>query len=1081
MDQKGLVRFVNSQTESLFGYQRDRLVGEPIETLIPEPLWQIYAEHQQTHFSDPRTRSLGLDLELIGRRQDGTEFPVNVSLSHIDTGDVLLVITAVHDVNRQRQAVRKAELVASIVEYSDDAIMSANLEGTITSWNPAAERLYGYPAKDVIGRYASFLMPRERAGDITRLFDSIKGGQGVDRFETVRLRKDGVELPVSITISPIRDEDGEIVGATAIHRDITEQKKAFETAQRMTAIVEGSDDAIIGCTLDGIVTSWNPAAATMFGYRREEIIGTSVDTTSPDERPDETRHLLARIGAGEQIEHLETIRIRKDGSAFPVSLTVSPIRDNDATIVGASMISRDLTELKHAAQYARSLIEAALDPLVTISPEGIITDVNEATVKAIGIRRNKLIGTDFSRYFTDPGKAHHAYQQVFVHGSVIDYPLTLRHRNGTLTDVMYNASVFRDVNGHVVGVFAAARDVTGQKRTLEAAQRMAAIVENSDDAIIGETPEGVITSWNPAAERMFGYSDAEIIGQSVSLLIPGDKAAEARALAGMVSTGQQIKHVETLNVRRDGTVFPVSLTISPIRDDGTVVGASVICRDITQQKKAFVTAQYMAAIVENSEDAIISGSLDGLVTSWNPAAERMYGYSAEEVVGKPAKFLTPPDCKVEIRAVLRKIKAGQHVERLETKRIRKDGTVFPVALTVSPILDPGGAVVGASVIHRDLSEQKGALSVAQRIAAIVENSHDAILGRTIDGTVTSWNPAAERMYGYSAKEIIGTSVDRLVPDDRKGEVLSFLAAISAGQSLDDFETVRVRKDGSSFPVSLTISPIRDEHGAVVGASVICRDVTELRHAAQYARSLIEAALDPLVTISAAGKITDVNEATAKAIGIGRNKLIGTDFARYFTDPGKANRGYQRAFRQGSVTDFPLTLRHRDGTLTDVLYNASVYRDMCGKVIGVFAAARDMTELNKGFEATQRIAAIVETSDDAIISSTLDGVITAWNPAAARMFGYPGEEIVGESARLLSPEDRPDEIKDILAGVGTGRRVEDFETIGARKAGTTFPVKLTLTPIHDAGGAIVGASVIARDVYSIARETSAQRPPKGRRN
>ena len=704
MDQKGLIRFVNCQTESLFGYQRDRLVGEPIETLIPEPLWQIYAEHQQTHFADPRTRSLGLDLELSGRHQDGTEFPINVSLSHIDTGDVLLVITAVHDVNRRRQAVRNAELVASIVEYSDDAIMSANLEGTITTWNPAAERLYGYSAKDVIGRYASFLMPPERAGDITRLFDSVRGGQAIDRFETVRLRKDGVELPVSITISPIRDEDGEMVGATAIHRDISQQRQAFETAQRM-----------------------------------------------------------------------------------------------------------------------------------------------------------------------------------------------------------------------------------------------ATIVENSDDAIIGETPEGIITSWNPAAERMFGYSDAEIIGKSVSLLIPRDVAAQAKALAGKVSTGQQIKHVETLNVRRDGTIFPVSLTISPIRDEGTVVGASVICRDITGQQKAFVTAQYMAAIVENSEDAIISGSLDGLVTSWNPAAERMYGYSANEVVGKPARFLTPQDRKDEIRAVLRKIKAGQHVERLETKRIRKDGTAFPVALTVSPILDPAGAVVGTSVIHRDLSEQKGALAVAQRIAAIVENSHDAIFGMTIDGTITSWNPAAERMFGYPAKEIIGTAVDRLIPDERKGELLSFLAKISAGQSIDDYETVRVRKDGTAFSVSLTISSIRDEHRAVVGASVICRDVTELKHAAQYARSLIEAALDPLVTISAEGKITDVNDASVKAIGIPRHQLVGTDFAQYFTDPAKANRGYQQAFGQGSVTDLPLTLRHRDGTLTDVLYNASVYRDICGKVIGVFAAARDMTE------------------------------------------------------------------------------------------------------------------------------------------
>src|SRR5674476_754240 len=135
MDQEGVIRFVNQQTDSLFGYDRDDLIGQPIQTLVPESLWQIYAEHQEDYFADPRTRSSGLDLVLSGRQQDGTEFPVNISMSHVDTGDVLLVITAVREVNQRKQAVKTAQLIAAIVEYSDDAIMAASLGGTITSWN----------------------------------------------------------------------------------------------------------------------------------------------------------------------------------------------------------------------------------------------------------------------------------------------------------------------------------------------------------------------------------------------------------------------------------------------------------------------------------------------------------------------------------------------------------------------------------------------------------------------------------------------------------------------------------------------------------------------------------------------------------------------------------------------------------------------------------------------------------------------------------------------------------------------------------------------------------------------------------
>jgi len=394
---------------------------------------------------------------------------------------------------------------------------------------------------------------------------------------------------------------------------------------------------------------------------------------------------------------------------FPVSLTVSPIRDADGAVVGASAITRNMTELTHAAQYARSLIEAGLDPLMTISTGGTIDDVNEATVKVTGIPRDRLIGTDFSQYFTDPDKARQGYQLVFAQGSVTDYPLTLRHRDGTLTDLLCNSSVYRGFDGNVLGVSAVGRDVTRQKEAFEAAQRLAAIVEYSDDAIFGKTLDGIITSWNTAAERMYGYSAAEIVGKSIDLLSPNDQLDEIRTILAEVKAGQYVEHLETERVRKDGTVFPVSLTVSPIRDEnGAVVGASTIARDVTEQRQAVAAAQLAAAIVKYSDDAIIGSTLDGIITSWNPAAERMYGYSSQEVIGKPIQPVTPKDRPDEIQASLERIKAGQHVDHLETVRVRKDGTVFPASLTVAPIRDEDDAIVGVSVISRDVSEQRQA-------------------------------------------------------------------------------------------------------------------------------------------------------------------------------------------------------------------------------------------------------------------------------------------------------------------------------------------------------------------------------------
>src|SRR6185369_11016571 len=149
-----------------------------------------------------------------------------------------------------------------------------------------------------------------------------------------------------------------------------------------------------------------------------------------------------------------------------VLYNASVYKDVTGKVLGVFAAARDVTAQKQASQYARSLIEASLDPLVTISAEGKITDVNEGSIKVTGVPREKLIGADFSDYFTEPGQARAGYQQVFAKGSVTDYPLTIRHRDGHLTDVLYNASVYKDASGNVLGVFAAARDVTAQKRAV---------------------------------------------------------------------------------------------------------------------------------------------------------------------------------------------------------------------------------------------------------------------------------------------------------------------------------------------------------------------------------------------------------------------------------------------------------------------------------------------------------------------------------------------------------------------------------------------------------------------------------------
>src|SRR5262245_11283529 len=239
-----------------------------------------------------------------------------------------------------------------------------------------------------------------------------------------------------------------------------------------------------------------------------------------------------------------------------------------------------------------------------------------------------------------------------------------------------------------------------------------------------------------------------------------------------------------------------------------------------------LTLRHLARVVESSDDAIVSKDLNGIILSWNRAAERIFGYTAEEAVGRSIRMIIPADRQAEEDTVLAAIRAGQPVTQFETVRQRKNGELVPISLTVSPIHDDHGVVIGASKIARDISDRVRAAVTRRRLNAIVDSSDDAIISKNLDGIITSWNSAAERMFGYTEQEAIGMSVRKLIPADLQSEEDVVLAKIRAGEKVDHYETIRQRQDGTTLRISLTVSPIRNDRGEIVGASKIARDITE---------------------------------------------------------------------------------------------------------------------------------------------------------------------------------------------------------------------------------------------------------------
>jgi PAS domain S-box-containing protein len=302
-----------------------------------------------------------------------------------------------------------------------------------------------------------------------------------------------------------------------------------------------------------------------------------------------------------------------------------------------------------------------------------------------------------------------------------------------------------------------------------------------------------------------------------------------------------------------------------------------------------ITARHLARVVESSDDAIVSKDLNSTITSWNRAAEVMFGYTSAEAVGRSIRMIIPEDRQSEEDTVMSRIRAGEGLTHFETLRVRKDGTLIPISLTVSPIYDDAGTVIGASKIARDISDRRRADRAARRLLAVIESSDDAIITKNLDSTITSWNPAAERMFGYSEAEAVGRSIRMLIPDELQSEEDTVLAKIRAGETVDHYETIRQRKDGTRLSISLTVSPIRNDDGEVIGASKIARDITErtrLLSAAQEHAAITE----KLAEVGAAVAATLERDVIVQKVTDTATELTHAEFGAFFYNVRDPERG-----------------------------------------------------------------------------------------------------------------------------------------------------------------------------------------------
>ena len=553
-----------------------------------------------------------------------------------------------------------------------------------------------------------------------------------------------------------------------------------------------------------------------------------------------------------------------------------------------------------------------------------------------------------------------------------------------------------------------AEEALGQQR-----EWLRVTLNSLGDAVLATDTAGRITFLNPVAARLTGYESHEARGKAareVFRIINEQTRAPAEDIVDRVLREGQVVALanHTALVARDGSEVPIEDSAAPIKDThGTVSGVVLVFHDVAQKRHAQDALARLAAVVESSEDAILSRDLDGNIKTWNAGATRLFGYQPAEIIGQPITMLLPPDRQEEESRIMARLRAGERLDHYETVRVGKDGHRFDVSVSVSPLRNAAGEITGASKIIRDITERKRA---EQRADLLAETAGELLSADTPQSVVDQlcrrvlkflncelfFNflvddeqhrlrlnacagiPRTDMLgiqwldFGVAVCGCVDRDACRIVaedvqhtPDPRtelvrsygvqayachpllvQGRVvgaLSFGARNRAQFSDEDLSLMKAVADQVAIAMErqqtqAALKKANEELERRVAAR------TAALHAAErYARSLLEASLDPLVTINREGKITDVNLATELVSGVRREALVGSSFSSYFTEPRQAEAGYQQVLKQGAVSDYPLTIRHVSGYKTDVLYNAAVYRNEAGEVQGVFAAARDITE------------------------------------------------------------------------------------------------------------------------------------------
>ncbi|MFO7445973.1 MAG: PAS domain S-box protein [Ignavibacteriaceae bacterium] len=768
-------------------------------------------------------------------------------------------------------------LYPSIIYNAQDAIFAKDLECKILAWNKGTERIYGYTAAEIIGKHISTLVPPERKDEPDEIIRNLKNGARIENFETTRIRKDGKEINISVTISPIKNNDGKLIGASVIARDITEKKYIEmllkEKDSRFKQIAENIREVFYIRDIDDSHIEYvSPAYRDLWGREPEYLYqepSSLVETIA-----DEYRGLF--LDSVKKQKRGETTRIeylikRPDGGLRWIKDSAFPVKDEFGSYYRIIGVAEDITKQKESELEKSSLLstlkeqQLRMDSIISTVP-GVVWEawgkpgsssqrvnfVNEYVEQMLGYSVDEWLSTpNFWLTIVHPEDRERAAKislDIFTSKKSGVNRYRWVAKDGRVVWIESRSVVICDSEGKPAGMRGVSIDISESKKHEEALRNK----ENQHSQMLSILPAAVYTCDSMGRITYYNRRAAELWGREPKLFDNDEKFCGSYKLynpdgsqlphyltpmARVLTGGEPLNDLEIIIERPDSSRIVVKVNIEPILDfKGNLIGAINVFQDITEQKNSEYMIKHLAAIVESSDDAIISKDLNGIITSWNKGAEKIFGYSEEEVIGKPVTILIPKERYEEEPMIIDRIQKGELIDHYETVRLRKDGTHIDISLTISPIKNSEGVTIGASKIVRDITSKKNAQKILreseERFNLIANTSPVLIWFNNKDGCEFV-NNAYTEFCGCSLQDLLGPGWTKFVhPDDYDNYVNSYMDAVSKRMPFNA-EVRLLRNDGEWRWVLSRGVPRYTPGGDFYGYVGSSTDITDLKQTQDF--------------------------------------------------------------------------------------------------------------------------------------------------------------------------------------------------------------------------------------------------------